>query len=98
MATARIGKDGDRIVLKMSFEEAAAVHALLARVGPDTHDDINEETLDVYAALDDVKAEVEAEDKRLWCDYSDFMVRPEPLLDPCEDNQKVIEGFRREPA
>lgn len=36
MARARISKDGDRVKLSLSFEEASAVRALLARVGPKT--------------------------------------------------------------
>jgi hypothetical protein len=57
MATARYNRDYEKVVLRLSHEEAAALYALLARVGPETHEGIDEMTFDVFAAMQALAAD-----------------------------------------
>lgn len=59
MARAKVGKDGAGVRLYLSFREAAALFALLCRVGYETDLEISEATCDTWAALQDLKEYVD---------------------------------------
>jgi hypothetical protein len=83
MARAKVNTDGTGVRVGLSFREAAALHALLLRVGPETHEGIDEATVSLAFALADVRDAVEQEDKSLWPkDFDAFADRDVPLEDP----------------
>lgn len=82
MAKAYIHESGLGVKLYLSFEEAAALFALLARVGPATDLQINEATYQVFDELRDIKHEIENTNYDLWDrKFDDFAGRNSPLLD-----------------
>jgi hypothetical protein len=83
MALAKVNKDGDKVVLKLSFHEAAALHALLARVDEETNQHVAEATLMVFGALDEVRADIVEFNGRLWPTvFNEFKRDPRGLVDP----------------
>ena len=85
MASAKISSFGDAVVLRLTFREAAALHALLSRVGPETNPDINEGTEATFRALDRAGDMVQERDHNLWPnDYEDFSFSAGSLVDPSD--------------
>lgn len=83
MARAYIHESGLGVKLYLSFEEAAALFALLCRVGAETNPQINEATYQVFLELQDIKNEIEDTDEDLWDKKFDgFACRFSSLLDP----------------
>lgn len=80
MATARVNNDGDKVVLKLTFWEAAAIHAILCRVSEETDEAINDATHSAFSALDEVRTEDLYED---WpTEFEDFAGSWTALIDP----------------
>lgn len=92
MAKAYIHESGLGVKLYLSFEEAAALFALLCRVGEATNPQINEATYQVFDELQNIKNEIEYTDEDLWDKkFDDFACSFSPLLDPDggdEDSQQ----------
>lgn len=83
MAKATITESGLGVKLFLSFDEAAALLALLCRIGDKTDKEINWATLGVYDALFDVQAGVKRENPDLWPRrYDEFRSRLTELVDP----------------
>lgn len=81
MARAKTNQWGDAVLLKLSFSEAAALHALLARVGPETDELIHDATFETFITLDNLRGELE--DETQWPDVFDtFASREQALLEP----------------
>lgn len=88
MARARVGNSGLTVKITLSFSEAAALHSLLQRVGPETNNAINDETLGLFGALDEVRDDVQEQDYRLWPITSlRFATRRSFLVDPEADTE-----------
>jgi len=83
MAKVRIGKSGLTVKVSLSFHEAAALHALLLRVDADTNPGINDATLGLFGALDQVRDDIFDQDRRLWPDeFIAFGRGTNGLVDP----------------
>ncbi len=82
MARARINPDGTGVRLGLTFREAAALKALLQRVGDSTNAEINLETSSVYFSLAEVEEAVSRQNQSLWTgDFDDFACRGSVLVD-----------------
>lgn len=92
MATGKLSKDGDKVVLKLTFEEAAALFAILSKVDVDICDlfcdldestsrSLNDSTIGVFAVLQDLQYErplLSGITRQL---YGDFIDRDTSLLE-----------------
>jgi hypothetical protein len=82
MARSRVANGGNRVLLSLTFTEAAALEALLCRVDEETHEGIYATTLEVWDQLRDRRDELVA--AGLWPDYFEsFRELEVPLYDPC---------------
>lgn len=80
MAKAWISKSGSHTVLKLTFEEHAALAALLARVGPITNLNIHEVTYPIYNELAAV-GEMLQDQELLPDDFAEFANGQSPLVE-----------------
>jgi hypothetical protein len=84
MARAKIANNGAEVILRINFTEAAALHALIARVGEDTNKLVCDHTMDTFGALDDIRFKLDAQ--KLWPEaFAQFGRRASELVDPQAD-------------
>lgn len=91
MARSQISSKGNRVLLSLTFTEAAALEALLCRVDEGTNAGIYEATLEVWDELRDQRDVLSA--AGLLPEYFEtFRAREEPLEDPTLTDDELDEA------